>query len=410
MRSNIKGIRLAWLLAFVYFASYSTRINFAAVIQAIATDTSYAKSALSVILVCMSISYALGQIINGKLGDTILPQDLIFLGLIIATAMNLLLPFCAFSIPLMALLWTVNGFAQAMMWPPMVKIMVDTLDELTYGKAVIIVSAGSSVGTVFVYLFSSFLLTFTTWKAIFFTSATIGIFTVILWGICRSRVYDGVTHGDAPRIESSMKEATPHTPLVPKAARLPLLFIMLAIIFQGMLRDSVTSWMPSYLSEVFRFSDSASILCTVILAIFSLLTFIVVGAIYQNFFKNEVACAAAIYGVGTLCAALLFVFFNAGAVLAILMLTLLTAAVHGVNLMLITHVPKRFRKYGNISTLSGILNSFTYVGSSIATYGIARFAELFGWHMTTGVWLGIAVLGLVSCLIAMPKWKIFMKQ
>ena len=84
----ITGKRLAWLFAFVYFSSYVTRINFSAVIQEVITDTGFEKSALSVIIVCMSVTYGVGQVINGWIGDHIKPQNLIFIGLITATAIT----------------------------------------------------------------------------------------------------------------------------------------------------------------------------------------------------------------------------------------------------------------------------------------------------------------------------------
>ena len=91
-------------------------------------------------------------------------------------------------------------------------------------------------------------------------------------------------------------------------------------------------------------------------------------------------------------------------------MTLITGANHGVNLMLIGHVPKRFRKYGSISTISGAINSCTYVGSAVATYGIAKISEEFGWQVTVSVWLAIAVAGMICCAVAMTKWKKFIAK
>ena len=403
----ITGKKLAWLFAYVYFASYVTRINFSAVIQEVVTDTGFEKSALSVILVCMSVSYGVGQIINGWIGDRIKPQNLIFTGLCTATAINVIFPFFSASIPMMCLLWTVNGFAQAMMWPPIVKIMVSTMDEETYGSASVIVSLGSSMGTIAVYLLAPIIITLLTWKFVLFASAMVGLFSVILWGLLKDRTYD----------DSAIQLATPN--LVPagkpkfsfpREATLPIVFIALAIIFQGMLRDGVTNWMPSLLSETFRMGNSASILCTVSLAIFSMVSFILAGAFYKKFFKNEVACAAAIFIGVTLSSLLLYLLFEQSAILAILFMALITGANHGVNLMLIGHVPKRFRKYGNISTISGAVNSCTYIGSAIATYGIAKLSELFGWSVTILIWVGIALLGTICCFAAMPKWKKFIEK
>ena len=407
MKAMITGKKLAWLFAYVYFASYVTRINFAAVIQEVVTDTGYEKSALSIIIVCMPISYGVGQIINGWIGDHIKPQNLIFIGLITATAINIAFPFFSSTIPVMCVLWTVNGFAQAMMWPPIVKIMVSTMDEVTYGEASAIVSLGSSIGTIAVYLTAPLIITLFSWQAVLFVSAGVGLISVILWAIIKDRTYNESVILPEAKINAHTEKGGF---TFPKEAIFPIIFIGLAIVFQGMLRDGVTNWMPSLLAETFEMGNSASILCTVSLSAFSMVAFILAGAIYKRFFKNEVACAAAIFVMATVSALLLYLLFEESAIFAILFMALITGANHGVNLMLIGHVPKRFRKYGNISTVSGAVNSCTYVGSAIATYGIAKLSELFGWNITVLIWVGIALLGTLCCLAAMPKWKKFIEK
>lgn len=406
MKKMITGKKLAWLFAFVYFASYVTRINFSAVIQEVVTDTGFEKSALSVILVAMSISYGVGQIINGRIGDKIKPQNLIFIGLITASAINLIMPFCSRSIPLMCVLWTINGFAQSMMWPPIVKIMVSTMDDATYGEASVIVSLGSSIGTIVVYLVAPLIITILSWRFVLIASAAVGIFSVVLWALLKNRVYDE----NALTLSQHSENVSSKGLKIPKRAIFPLVFIALAIVLQGMLRDGVTSWMPSLLSDTFKMGSSASILCTVSLSVFSMVAFILAGAFYKKFFRNEVACAAVIFMIAAISGLLLSLLFNSGAVFAIIFMTLITGSVHGVNLMLIGHVPKRFKKYGNISTISGAINACTYVGAAIATYGVAKLSELFGWQFTTTVWFAIAAVGTLLCLIAMPKWKKFIKK
>ena len=407
MKKMITGKKLAWLFAYIYFASYATRINFGAVIQEVTTDTGFEKSALSIILVCMSISYGLGQIINGWIGDKIKPQNLIFVGLIVSTVINVSFPFFSSSIPTMCALWTVNGFAQAMMWPPIVKIMVNTMDEATYNAASVIVSLGSSFGTIAIYLISPLIISIFSWEAVLFFSATIGLFSIILWAFIKNRTYSDESIEMPETVEPSQSAAKFN---FPKEAILPLVFIAIAIIFQGMLRDGVTNWMPSLLSETFKLDNSSSILCTVSLAIFSILSFIISGAFYKKFFKNEVACAATLFTIATLSALMLSLFLNASEITTIIFMAMITGAIHGVNLMLIGHVPKRFKKYGNISTISGAINSCTYIGSAIATYGIAKLSELYDWQFTVIIWCIIAVLGTLCCLIAMPKWKKFFEK
>lgn len=401
----IQGKKLAWLLTLVYFTSYVTRINLAAVILEVVTRTGFEKSALSVILVCQSVTYGVGQLISGRLGDKIKPTTLIFGGLITASAVNILFPFISFSIPLMSVAWAINGLAQAMMWPPMVKILVANTDDEMYGYSVVRISWGSAFGTIFVYLTAPLIIQLLGWKGVFFSSALVGIGVCILWALVKSRIAltPQSTAGSTPTPEQRSFR-------FPRAAIFPMVFIVLAIIFQGMLRDGISSWMPTYLAEVFHMGNSASILCTVSLAIFTIICHAVAAEIYKRFFQNEVFCGGVIFAVATAFALLMFAFYNGGKILAIVSMAVISGCMHGVNLMLITHVPKRYKKYGNISTIAGAVNACTYVGSAISTYGIALLSEKIGWQYTVGVWFLIALVGTLFCLIATRPWKRFMEK
>ena len=401
-RSYLSGKPLAWIFSLIYFASYTSRINFAAIIQEIVTSTGFSKTALSVVLVSLSVTYGIGMVINGKIGDHVKPQNLILCGLLSTTLINLLFPFFSASVTAMAILWGFNGFAQAMMWPPIVKILVANTNNEAYGYAVVRVSWGSSFGTIFVYLTAPLIISLLGWKEVFGLSALIGIGTTVLWILLMGRIY---SEPAAPVGRSAPKNASPAH--FPRAAIFPLCFIVLGIVLQGMLRDGVTSWMPTYLAEVFQLGNQTSILCTVSLAVFSILSFSLVGEIHRRFFRNEVACAATVYVLAFASALALFLFFDAGAIPAIAMMTLLTGCMHAVNLMLVTHVPKRFKKYGNISTISGAINASTYAGSAIFSYGVSALSESIGWRNTVGVWAVIALLGIAVCLVAMRPWKAF---
>ena len=403
-RLSVKSLTL--LFAFIYFASYVTRINFSAIIQEVATETGFEKTALSGILVCLSITYGVGQIVNGWLGDKIKPQLLIFCGLASATLINLIFPFFAFSVPLMCVFWGVNGFAQAMMWPPMVKILVGSMNEEEYGNSVIKIFCGSSLGTIFVYLISPLIIKLWSWKGVFIVCAAIGIAACVVWFLMKEKT----VLGEDETKEEEKQTSAPAPFKFPQTAIFPIAFIMVAIIFQGMLRDGVTSWMPTYLAEVFEMDNAMSILSTVSIAIFTTISYFVTGWLYNRFFRTEVACGIALYGVALVFIALQYLLFDFGAIFAIVCMTMTTSAIHGVNLMLISHVPKRFKKYGNISTISGVLNACTYVGSAIFTYGVAVLADSLGWKATVGIWFIIAVFGIVCCFIALKKWRSFVDE
>lgn len=408
-KTNLVGKPLAWILTLVYFASYITRKNFATILQQVITETGIAKDILSVVLVCMTVTYGVGQIVNGRLGDKFKPTNMIFFGLTLSTAVNLLFPFTAHSTVLMAILWGINGFAQSMMWPPIVKILVANCDDEQYGYSVVRISWGSSFATIVLYFLAPLVITLTgTWKAMFFISAAVGLSISVFWFFAKRRIsletVESLPNANDTKAPSSAKFR------IPRAAILPIIFIILGIIFQGMLRDGVATWMPTYLSDVHGMSNEESILSGVFPAIFSIACFSISGALYRRFFTNEVVCAAAVFGVSVLAALTLFLLFGKSAIVAVLCMTLITGCMHGANLMLITHVPKRFKKHGNISTFAGLVNACTYVGEAIFMYGIAVIADRFDWKFSIGTCLLIALLGTLCVIIAARPWKKFIDQ
>lgn len=175
--------------------------------------------------------------------------------------------------------------------------------------------------------------------------------------------------------------------------------------FHGMLRDSVMTWMPSYISETYGLSNSTGILSGVILPIFSLLCLRVTEQLHSKVFPNLLVCASVIFALSTAASGILYLFPGTGAFIAILMLATIKGCMHGVNLLFISILPTYFKKYGNISTVSGVLNSTTYVGSALSTYGIAFISVQFGWSASTMVWLILSAASAVLCLINIPVWR-----
>ena len=76
--------------------------------------------------------------------------------------------------------------------------------------------------------------------------------------------------------------------------------------------------------------------------------------------------------------------------------------------MLVCEVPNYFSRFNKVSTVSGVLNSFTYIGSAISIYAIAAIAEKFNdWKINFIIWSLISILGFLCCIIALKKWKKF---
>ena len=394
--------RLTLLCAAVYFCSYLTRLDYGAVMVEMVRAEGFSRVDASAALTGLFITYGFGQLISGYLGDRVRPQLLIFLGLIACGLMNLLIPFCP-SPAWMTVVWSVNGLAQAMMWPPLVRIMSQHMTESEYKVATVHVSWGSSLGTIVIYLMIPLLLKVSSWRGVFYCAAAVGMGMAAFWMARYGRVERTLPlqeqaapadePGDAGKSGGGLR------------ALMPLLAIMMGVIIcQGTLRDGITTWMPTYLADTYHMESGKSILTGVLLPLFGMVCYQIVLWMNRKLVKNELQCAAIIFGVGLVSLLALRLLHAHSFALSVLILAFAVASMHGVNLIMTCMTPKYLARSGKISMISGLLNACTYIGSALSMYGVALIADRFGWTVTESLWCAVALLGTLCAAACVPKW------
>ena len=400
---------LTLLCAAVYFVSYVSRINLGAVLVEVVNSGFADKKIAALALTVCSITYGAGQLISGYLGDKFKPQNIIFVGFFITAAMNILVGTLSQGALLVGI-WAINGFAQALMWPPLVKILSAKLEAEAYKKAVVKVSWGSSLGTIAVYLLAPVIIKFFTIKLVFIISGALAVIMAFIWKFIYEKHKPFTSDIDLGKVAVSTKDEEQKNDAKFNGFVITLLLsVMLAIVLQGALRDGVTNWTPSYISDIFKLDSSVSILTGVILPVFSILSFSVTSFINRKLIKNEILCAGAVFGIGAISATLLVLLGDKSVVLSLVLLAVLVGCMHGVNLILVCMVPACFSRFGKVSFISGLINSSTYVGAASSTYGIAVFTDAFGWTKTIVLWSVVAFVGALICVLLGGKWNKFKK-
>ena len=109
----------AWLVllsfGFTYLFFYNGRQNINLVMTQMAEQLGSTTAALGVVSSALFWCYAFGQLINGRLGAWFGYKRFIMVGVIASAALNVIISFQT-SIPVIALLWGLNGFFQSMVW------------------------------------------------------------------------------------------------------------------------------------------------------------------------------------------------------------------------------------------------------------------------------------------------------
>ena len=111
--------KYAWLIllsfGFTYLFFYNGRQNINLVMIQMAEDLGSSTSALGVVSSALFWCYAFGQLINGRLGAFFGYKRLMIIGIVASAVLNVVISF-QHSIPVIAVLWGLNGFFQSMVW------------------------------------------------------------------------------------------------------------------------------------------------------------------------------------------------------------------------------------------------------------------------------------------------------
>lgn len=382
-----------WILLFTltYLVSYLTRVNYVAVISEMVRATRFTKAQLSVAVIGSFIAYGAGQVFSGVLGDRVSPKKLVLLGLGLTTAMNVLLPLCQTPAG-MAVVWSVNGLAQACMWPPLMKLMTALLTNEEYNRGIVRVVWGGSLGSIVVYLIAPVIILLAGWRGVFVFSAVCGAGMLVLWQ-CVCPAVQNVKRAQTQTAGEQMRIFT------------PVFFGMAAaVVVCGMLRDGVATWTPSLISESFQLDSAVGILSGAVLPAFGMLCHALAAYLQRRWLKNPLTCAGALFLLGLVSSMALKLGLGKSAGISLLAVALLNGSMHGVNLMLTAMVPAFYKRSGRIATVSGVVNSFVYIGSAGSTYGVAALSEAAGWGVTVALWLGLAAVGTAVCLLVARAW------
>lgn len=409
------AIRIIAICSIVYFISYFSRKDFAAAMAAMLSDAMLDKMTAGYISMGMFIAYGVGQLISGYLGDRLAPRTLLLFGVGTTAVCNLLMIFIPKT--LMIPVWTLNGFAQAMLWPPIVRILADTLDNESFVKANLIVTSAAHIATILLYIYVPICLTVLSWHAVFATAAILAavgfVIVILLLGAVLSKAGKRrapAEKDNAPAAPSGigMKE---YFSLLLHSGMIP---ILLSIIMMGFLRDGIETWLPTLYCEAFSREPSESILISCVLPIFSILSISAITALHKKpLFANEAKGTAVLFLLSAFISLLLFFIIESTVpvmrFVCLVLVALISAFMHAANFLLISCMPGRFAAFGKAATTSGFSNSCTYIGAAVSMYGIPAVAENLGWRATVGSWFIVALIGVALTVSATIAYTAFIK-
>jgi len=399
--------RLVALCCAVYFTSYLTRKCYEASILAICDDTGLARTAAGLAGTATVALYGGGQLVTGWLADRIDPRRIVFAALLLTAACNAAIPAAASAgTPWLVAVNATNGFAQAMFWPPLVKIFAESLAAERYKGAVFAVNVAANAAIVAVFALVAASIRLANWRLSFALAAAIAIAMAAIWWrgcnrrqpISISRTRPRTASIDSTRPQSIALDRTrPQSTALAAAMLLP---VVLAIVCMGAMRDGIETWAPTIVKDVYGLGASGSTLSVAILPFFAVASMAAARRL-RAALGDETRAALALFGIGLGCSVALHSTGGAALFPGLPLFALLSASMHGANLMLVCELPGTFAGGKRVGTVSGILNAAVYAGASLSIYGFAAIhARNGGWTAVFAVWVAVLAVGIALLALA----------
>ena len=398
--------RVYWLCWIVYSCSYFGRYNFSAAIADIVSQGLYTKTQLGIVGTVFFVVYGSGQLINGILGDRFSPYKMIFFGTFVSSLANLSMCFAS-NLAWLCVIWGVNGFAQSMLWAPIIYIVSNTIQGESLKKAEAWLAATIPAGTLTAYAITTLVIRVGSWRSVFMIASAALMIVSLIWG--GNALLLGEENRRIVPLHRRNGQDAPKKTFFAVAAASGFLLMVPPVMLHAMLKDGVMTWVPTMIMELFRVTPSFSTLLTIVLPVLNFFGAVVVTLIYNRGKTSEARIACLLFTFSLLPLTALLFIRHYSPLVSVVFLALITSTMCGINHVFLTLIPVCFAKEGRAATMAGVIDCVAYAGSALSTYGFGKIAESFGWTRIIVFWLAFAAVGLAFCLLLIKKWEQYRK-
>jgi OPA family sugar phosphate sensor protein UhpC-like MFS transporter len=418
-----------WLL---YAGFYLCRKNYAVAQPVFMHEFGWNEAGVGMIVTAYLTVYAIGQFLNGVMGDRFSARRIVAAGLVLAILANVAFGFAA-SIGVMALLWGLNGFGQSSGWPGVVKTLSAWFGVRERGKVMAWWSTCYQIGEVVSSALAAWLIspgvvaafngvlhaTGRTWQYAFWIPALLlaAVGAVFLWGQRNSPEAAGIrllaNPERAPRLakpRSGRVERVSGSDRRENADGVVLevlgdryIWTLGAVYFcVKFVRYAFMFWLSTYLVTVLGFRPDKAGYMNVVLPLAGFLGAVAGGYASDYLFGSRRAPVSTIMLVGLAVAVFFYSRVAADPWLGPLGLGAIGFMTFGPDTLVSATSAMDFGSRRGASTAAGFINGMGSIGAAIQGVLVGYLAHRAGWQAVFSL---LIVLSLVAAAIQATMWN-----
>ncbi len=389
-----KAIMIGTTCSVSYLAVYIARNVLSAVTPGMLEDGAFTNESIGTLSSLYFITYAVGQLINGVIGDKIKAKYMISIGLVLAGICNLLFPIFSGKLLATYIAYAMSGFFLAMIYGPMTKVVAENVDPIYAPRC----SLGYTFASFFGSPMAGVMAAFLAWQGVFGVSSAMlivmGVITFSIFMLFEKRGVIAYGQYQPPKGKSGG---------IKLLLQRQIIKYTLISILTGVVRTTVVFWLPTYISQHLGFSaEKSALIFTIATFVISTATFVAVF-LYEQLGRdidrtNMVSfAAAAIF--------FLLAFLVKVPYLNIVFMVLAILGGDSASAMLWARYCPSLRNTGMVSGATGFLDFMSYIAAAVSSTLFANAVSVIGWGWLIIIWFGLMVLGIIVALPYKRKAK-----
>ena len=382
-----KAVLMGALCAAAYFAVYLCRDTLSNLSPQLTKGNIFSVEQLGTMSSVFFITYAVGQLINGVIGDRIKSKYMVSFGLLLAAVTFFALPYVA-AIPIAPyVLYGCVDFFLAMIYAPMTKMIAENTEPLLATRCNVAHSMASYFGAPAASAVAALL----PWKPAFgVSSITMIVMAVIFFLSVTAFEKTGMVRYDQFR---SKKESGGNIKVLLQHHIIKWTFIAM---LTGIVRTAVWFWLPTYISDYLcRDTEQASIMYSIGTTIIAVNSFLAVF-IFERLHHNLNRTILLFFSVSA--AGFLGVFLVKQPYINFCLLVIAMVFSNCASSIMWSRYCPSLRDTGMVSSATGFLDFCSYMAAAVSTKLFSGAVNTIGWSNLILVWFILMCFGVLTSI------------
>ena len=392
------AVFLGVLCSVSYLAVYIARNVLGAVTPQMIASGGYTKEFIGSVSSVYFVFYAVGQLINGAIGDKIKARNMISFGLILAGICNFTFPILKNELSIQ-FIYGMTGFFLSMIYGPMTKVVAENTEPHHATRC----SLGYTFASFFGSPMAGMLASVMAWTTVFRVSSIVlwvmGAVCFVTFLLLEKRGI--VKYGQYDRKKGDKREGA-----IKELFKRDIVVFTLISLLTGVIRTTVIFWLPTYLAEYLKFPESEAT------SIFSICTLLICGSAFVSIFtyerlkRNMELTLLMMFTISTasFLGAYLVDFKTVNIVFMVMAIFFNNCAA---TMLWSVYCPS-LKDTGIVSGATGFLDFMSYMAAAASSTIFANSVSAIGWGNLILVWAGLMLVGVATVLTFGPK-RIFRK-